>query len=93
MRRERNQSSCLQILRPGRLSIGAFARLSTFFLQRSMAVIMKFQKLEKIDHTKFTSLDNDQETFSVGGGTGFTTHLGTMTPAGHDIGTDMVSDV
>jgi hypothetical protein len=54
---------------------------------------MKSQTLEKIDHTKFTSLDSDQETFRVVGGSGFITHLGTLTPLGHDIGTDMVSDV
>jgi|HubBroStandDraft_6_1064221.scaffolds.fasta_scaffold650060_1 hypothetical protein len=55
---------------------------------------MKSQKLEKVDHTKFTLLDDDQETFCVGGqGSGLITHFGTGLPTGHDIGADMISDV
>ncbi|HEY6331657.1 MAG TPA: hypothetical protein VI756_20190 [Blastocatellia bacterium] len=55
---------------------------------------MKFQTLEKIDRTKFTSLVDDQETFLVGGqSSNIPTHLVTLTPTSRDVGMDMISDV
>jgi hypothetical protein len=91
---KRNQSSCLRILLlDGYRSV--LSPDSRTFLTKEHRVNMKSQTLEKIDDTKFTSLDHDQETFGVGGqGSDQITHPGTLLPPGlHDVGTDMISDV